>query len=181
MSRGGGSSAPKGGSSAPRGWVKCSEGRVTLGVFNFMQRHADRSAGDLKHCMPVKKFARLEPTPTLSRVYPPTASGYSRRYVCAALHEVEHTYSLRGGSRAPRGRVSCSEGAGLVLRGGGFWAGHMSRCGDLSDIPHQRRSRLNAGLTGGSEIVVLCSDIPAGSSPAALNTGRSLASTPEPF
>ncbi len=72
-------------------------------------------------------------------------------------------------------------GGGSRARGGGLWVGHMSRCGDLSDIPVQRRSRLNAGLTGGSEIVVLCSDIPAGSSPAALNTGRSLASTPEPF
>ncbi len=71
-------------------------------------------------------------------------------------------------------------GGSSALRGG-LWAGHVFRCGALSAVTHQRRSRLNAGLTGGSEFVVLCSDIPAGSSPAALNTARSLASTPETF
>ncbi len=37
--------------------------RVTVGVFDFMQRHENRSAADLK-CMPVRKFVRLEPAPT---------------------------------------------------------------------------------------------------------------------
>ncbi len=35
-----------------------------IGVFDFMQRHENRSAADLKQCMPVRKFVRLEPAPT---------------------------------------------------------------------------------------------------------------------
>ncbi len=35
--------------------------KLTLGVFDFMQRHEDRSAADLKQCMPVRKCIRLEP------------------------------------------------------------------------------------------------------------------------
>ncbi len=30
-------------------------------MFDFMQRHEDRSAADLKQCMPVRKFVQLEP------------------------------------------------------------------------------------------------------------------------
>ncbi len=36
----------------------------SLGVFDFMQRHENRSAADLKQCMPVRKFVRHEPAPT---------------------------------------------------------------------------------------------------------------------
>ncbi len=36
----------------------------TIGAFDFMQRHENRSAADLKQCMPVRKFVRLEPAPT---------------------------------------------------------------------------------------------------------------------
>ncbi len=36
---------------------------LILGVFDFMQRCADRSVADLKQCMPVRKFVRLEPVP----------------------------------------------------------------------------------------------------------------------
>ncbi len=37
---------------------------LTIGVFDFMQRHENRSAADLKQCMPVRKFVRLELAPT---------------------------------------------------------------------------------------------------------------------
>ncbi len=37
---------------------------LSIGVFDFMQRHENRSAADLKQCMPVRKFVRLEPAPT---------------------------------------------------------------------------------------------------------------------
>ncbi len=37
--------------------------RMLIGVFDFMQRHENRSAADLKQCMPVRKFVRLEPAP----------------------------------------------------------------------------------------------------------------------
>ncbi len=35
-----------------------------LRVFDFMQRYENRSAADLKQCMPVRIFVRLEPAPT---------------------------------------------------------------------------------------------------------------------
>ncbi len=37
---------------------------IIIGVFDFMQRHADRSAADLKQCMLVRKFVQLELAPT---------------------------------------------------------------------------------------------------------------------
>ncbi len=36
-----------------------------LGVLDFMQRRENRSATDLKQCMPVRKFVLLELAPTL--------------------------------------------------------------------------------------------------------------------
>ncbi len=67
------------------GLHRCSEGRVTLGVFNFMQRHADRSAGDLKQCMPIKKFVRLETTPKLSRVRTPPPPPNCKRSILSPI------------------------------------------------------------------------------------------------
>ncbi len=45
--------------------ISCgAEFALKIGVFDFMQRHENRSAADLKQCMPVRKFVRLEPAPT---------------------------------------------------------------------------------------------------------------------
>jgi hypothetical protein len=38
--------------------------RVTIGLFDFMQLCADRSAADLKQCMPVRNVVRLDTAPT---------------------------------------------------------------------------------------------------------------------
>ncbi len=37
------------------------------GVFDFMQRHENRSVADLKQCMPVRNFVRLEPPRVASK------------------------------------------------------------------------------------------------------------------
>ncbi len=36
---------------------------MTIGVFDFMQRHENRSLADLKQCLLVRKCVRLEPAP----------------------------------------------------------------------------------------------------------------------
>ncbi len=41
----------------------CAMSSLAKGVFDFMQHHENRSAADLKQCMPVRKFVRLEPAP----------------------------------------------------------------------------------------------------------------------
>ncbi len=37
---------------------------LSIGVLDFMQRHADRSVADLKQCMLVRKLVRLEQAAT---------------------------------------------------------------------------------------------------------------------
>ncbi len=46
-----------------------SFGTQLIGVIDFMQRHENRSVADLKQCMPVRKFVRLEPTPRHCHVW----------------------------------------------------------------------------------------------------------------
>ncbi len=65
-------------------------------VFDFMQRRENRSAADLKQCMPVRMPVTLMPHVTVSRAGSSrthflTGMQVSRRSVFMALHEVEHT------------------------------------------------------------------------------------------
>ncbi len=42
-------------------------GGTKTGVFDFMQHHENRSVADLKQCMPVRNFVRLEPSRVASK------------------------------------------------------------------------------------------------------------------